>query len=168
MTSLKELRQAYCTWPKPKVKDILWVTRLKDHMGIETWKTCTYACFIQKHENAHTCLFCALCTFLHGGWSLCSFLYSFCSLFTQHQIKARKNSSNYVKVELRKVKLWMLFSHLQCGSPNLFWKKSTMWKLNYRHLNYLKWTCIRYQKSQICTQTPTWKPHTIFWKWRIE
>ncbi len=61
--------------------------------------------------------------FLHRGCFLCSFLYLFCLLFAQHQVKARKNSLNDVKVELRKVKLWILFSYLQYGSPNLFWKK---------------------------------------------
>ena len=71
----------------------------------------------------HTCSFCSLCTFLHRGCSLHLFLCSFCSLFAWHRIKAWKKNLNYVKLELRKFELWILFSYLQHGSPNLFEKK---------------------------------------------
>ncbi len=95
----------------------------------------THAHFAQKHENMHTCSVCSLCTFLHRGCSLCSFLCSFCSLFARHWIKVWKKNSNYVKLKLRKFELWILFSYLQHGSPNLFEKKSSNYvKLELRAL----------------------------------
>ncbi len=114
VASFQELRWAYCTWPKPKIKDILWGT---------------------------------LCTFLHGGWSLCLFLCSFCLLFAQHCIEARKNSSNCVKVELRKVKSRILFPISTMTVSTCSEKSGIVLNSNYGCSNYPKWTCICIQKS---------------------
>ncbi len=116
--------------------------------------------FAQKHENVHLCSFCSLCMFLHRGWSLCSFLCLFCSLFAQHQIKARKNSLNYVEVKLRKHKLWILFSYRSpiWQSKPVLKKSWTVWKLNYVsemdlyiHLTFTEVLLLRQKKTEIAS-----------------